>query len=522
MTNNSRRKQVLTGTFVLTASAFIAKLLSAVYRVPFQNMVGNVGFYVYQQIYPIYGIGMTFALNGLPMFISKLVVDVRDPADQIALIRRLQVFLSIISLIIFLGLQFGAQTIALAMTDGHLAPVIRAVSWMFLFTPFLATWRGYFQGRLEMGPTAYSQVIEQVVRVTVILVIAGWAIHAGADPYMIGELAMFSAPVAGACALLVLLFTVRRKQLPRPSKRANLTPLFRRLIFEGGTLCLVSAVMLLLQLVDSFSVVAGLRHFGLSFAAAQNLKGIYDRSQTLVQLGMVVTMASTTAALPSLSLAHGRGQQTTFDHLAATEMRVNFALALAMSAGLFVLMPQINTLLFSSADLSLTIGVYCVSIVLVTIILTASTILQAVGRYRATMAAIISGVIVKILINHWLVARFSAMGASAATLIGLLVMMIVLRVLAARQLAHLFNGLQVLKLLVVLAAMSVLVKLITSGIAVGFQIPLTRMSAMIEVVIGIPVGVGIFLLGCRVLNVFLLREWFAIPMIGRLMRLLKI
>ncbi|WP_263849854.1 oligosaccharide flippase family protein [Lentilactobacillus parafarraginis] len=109
MTNNSRRKQVLTGTFVLTASAFIAKLLSAVYRVPFQNMVGNVGFYVYQQIYPIYGIGMTFALNGLPMFISKLVVDVRDPADQIALIRRLQVFLSIISLIIFLGLQFARK-----------------------------------------------------------------------------------------------------------------------------------------------------------------------------------------------------------------------------------------------------------------------------------------------------------------------------------------------------------------------------------------------------------------------------
>ena len=57
-------------------AAFIAGILSAVYRVPFQNnMVGNTGFYVYQQVYPIYGIGMTFALTGFPVFVSNVVAE---------------------------------------------------------------------------------------------------------------------------------------------------------------------------------------------------------------------------------------------------------------------------------------------------------------------------------------------------------------------------------------------------------------------------------------------------------------
>ena len=47
-------RQMMQGALVLSLAAFIAKILSAVYRVPFQNMVGNTGFYVYQQVYPIY------------------------------------------------------------------------------------------------------------------------------------------------------------------------------------------------------------------------------------------------------------------------------------------------------------------------------------------------------------------------------------------------------------------------------------------------------------------------------------
>lgn len=66
---------LLHGTVWLAITSLIVKILSAVYRIPFQNMVGNIGFYIYQQVYPFYGIGMTFALTGFPAFISKKVAQ---------------------------------------------------------------------------------------------------------------------------------------------------------------------------------------------------------------------------------------------------------------------------------------------------------------------------------------------------------------------------------------------------------------------------------------------------------------
>lgn len=522
MTNNSRRKQVLTGTFLLTIASFIAKFLSAVYRVPFQNMVGNVGFYVYQQIYPIYGIGMTIALNGLPLFISKLVVDVRDPTDQMALVYRIQRLMTVMAVIVFLMLQFGAGWLATAMSDNRLAPVIRAVSWMFLLGPFLATWRGYFQGKMDMRPTAYSQVVEQVIRVTVILVSAGWAIRHFANPYQIGTLAMTSAPIAGACALVTLFVVRRRNSLPKSSRHQVYSRLFARILFEGGTLCLVSAVMLLLQLVDSFSVVAGLHATGLSFSTAQNIKGIYDRSQTLVQLGLVITTASVTAVLPSLSLAHVKKQATTFRHLAQTNLRVNLAVALAMSVGLAALMPEINQVLFSTADLNLTIAVYCFSIVLTTVILSYNLVLQAQNNYWVTMMSILLGVAVKMIINHQLIATFGILGASLATLASLLTMACLMRILAANQLAKLMSWVQLLKLVVVLLIMAGLVRVSADLVNEFILIEAKRLQALLTILIGIPIGVTSFFYGCQWLHVFSLREWFAIPMISKLLKLVKI
>ena len=49
-------QRMMQGAVVLTIASFIAKVLSAFYRVPFQNFVGDEGFYVYQQVYQSMGL----------------------------------------------------------------------------------------------------------------------------------------------------------------------------------------------------------------------------------------------------------------------------------------------------------------------------------------------------------------------------------------------------------------------------------------------------------------------------------
>ena len=105
-------QNLMAGAGVLAVSGLIAKVLSAVYRVPFQNLVGNTGFYVYQQVYPIYGIGMVLALSGWPLFISKIITEQPDEMHQQLVARRLFWSLFGISAVLFTIVYGGALVIA--------------------------------------------------------------------------------------------------------------------------------------------------------------------------------------------------------------------------------------------------------------------------------------------------------------------------------------------------------------------------------------------------------------------------
>ena len=106
---NKQLKSMMNGAVLLSVASLVAKILSAVYRVPFQNMVGNTGFYVYQQVYPIYGIGMTFALSGFPVFFSKAIAEAADPLDHQRLMKQRLLILSTFSTLVFMGIYLFAS-----------------------------------------------------------------------------------------------------------------------------------------------------------------------------------------------------------------------------------------------------------------------------------------------------------------------------------------------------------------------------------------------------------------------------
>ena len=104
-------KSMMHGAFVLTIAAFIAKILSAVYRVPLQNLVGDEGFYVYQQVYPLYGIAMTLALTGLPQFIAKYVAEQEATPNQSMQLQQLASFVTRLSLLLWALIFFFSQRV---------------------------------------------------------------------------------------------------------------------------------------------------------------------------------------------------------------------------------------------------------------------------------------------------------------------------------------------------------------------------------------------------------------------------
>ena len=199
---NEQVKKTMKGALILSIASLIAKILSAVYRIPFENIVGNTGFYVYQQVYPIYGIGVAFALTGFPVYISKLVAEQRDEATKLRLVQQIFLILCVFSGAIFVGLRVFAPFIALLMGDPQLVVLIKSVAWMFLFMPILAVGRGYYQGTFDMLPTAISQVTEQFMRVGMII-LAAWAFTLfDWSLYQMGAIAMLASSAGAVVACL--------------------------------------------------------------------------------------------------------------------------------------------------------------------------------------------------------------------------------------------------------------------------------------------------------------------------------
>lgn len=384
------KQKMLAGAGVLAAAGILAKILSALYRVPFQNLVGDTGFYVYQQVYPIYGIGMVMALSGWPLFISKVISEQPNTQARKHIAIRLFWLLAGLSVIVFSGLYFGAPMIADGMGDDlRLIPEIQAVSWLFLIMPFLAVGRGYTQGMMNMAPTAISQVLEQFVRVGLIIGVAWFGVSQGWSVYKIGTWAMFAATIAGLVAVIYLGWYLRQQAgtaitLAQDEEKLAVhfgwRHLGKRLWFEGGILAVVAALLVLLQLIDSFTITTWLQDYGHNMNQAAIEKGIYDRGQPLLQLGMVIATGLGTTLIPVMRDKWTNQDEAGLRHDFQLTMRLALVSSALVTAGLIAIMPSLNQMLFETPAGSNTLQWYVLTIVPATLIVVMISILQSIDQ----------------------------------------------------------------------------------------------------------------------------------------------
>nr|WP_280169529.1 oligosaccharide flippase family protein [Priestia megaterium]MDH3184103.1 oligosaccharide flippase family protein [Priestia megaterium] len=58
MQKQSKLYSIFNGAIILTLAGLFTKILSATYRIPYHHIAGDIGFYIYQQVYPLYGIAL--------------------------------------------------------------------------------------------------------------------------------------------------------------------------------------------------------------------------------------------------------------------------------------------------------------------------------------------------------------------------------------------------------------------------------------------------------------------------------
>ncbi|WP_257475210.1 polysaccharide biosynthesis protein [Bacillus sp. MCCB 382] len=413
----------LKGAMVLTIAALVTKILSAVYRVPFQNIVGDIGFYIYQQVYPFYGIAIALSTYGFPVIISKMVAekleeDDEEGAKNVAVTSFL--FLCIVGVAWFLLVYFGSGVIARWMGDPKLKPLLQMISLSFLLLAPLSIIRGYYQGKEDMVPTAVSQVTEQTIRVGTILLFSTILVSQGYSLYMTGNGALFGSITGGLGGLLVLLsFLTARKEKLFSRKYFSLPvgyiQIWSRLLKNGTAICVSAMLLVLLQFVDSLNVYSLLISSGMEEVSAKTWKGIYDRGQPFVQLGTVVATSISLTIVPLVTNAYLKRKEDLVREYSQLALKISITIGFAATLGIINIMVPTNTMLFENALGSKVIAVFCLSIFFSCLILTFAGIFQGIGKIYFPAFCIVTGIFVKYLGNALLIPIMGIMGASIST-----------------------------------------------------------------------------------------------------------
>lgn len=429
--------QFVKGAAILGVAGLVSKLLGAVYRIPYQNIAGDIGLYVYMQVYPLYSTLLILATAGFPIAISKIVSErlaVGDAPGARKAFRVASISLLVLGLFFFFLLYAGAPLVSRFMGDEHLTQPLRAVAWSLPLVPMVSILRGYFQGQQNMMPTGVSQVIEQLVRVIFILAAAFWAMMVYHDEYLAGTGAVFAAfPGALAAIVVLLVYWRRNNRSPIASGITAGQPLaktwsnrdvLRSLLYYALPICLGALVLPLIPLVDSLTVVNLLQWSGVHEDAAKLVKGAFDRGQPLIQFGTFFATSLSLALVPAISEAVAQGQHQLIANRTEVALRLTFLLGLPASFGLALLAEPINVMLYGDANGTEALAIQAFTILFATLGIATSGILQGLGRVTLPARNLFIGVLVKLVLNVALVPFWGISGAALATVMAYLAAML--------------------------------------------------------------------------------------------------
>lgn len=228
-----KKNSFIEGAIVATLGIIIVKVIGLLYVIPFNAIIGEQGGALYGYAYNIYMLFLSISSAGFPFAISKLTSEYKALGNDKAVkdTYKLSVkIIMIISVVIFILLfifapQIGKLIIGNA-TEGNtysdIAFVIRMVSFAILVVPFLSVTKGFLQGHKYIAPTSVSQVLEQIVRVAVILIGSYVALRIfNTDMKTAVGIAVSGAFFGGLVAYIYLKIKIKKSKLLVDTKTDN-------------------------------------------------------------------------------------------------------------------------------------------------------------------------------------------------------------------------------------------------------------------------------------------------------------
>ena len=422
-----KKDSFLKGALVATFCIVFSKILGIIYVIPFHAIIGTNGRALYSYAYNMYTLFLNFSTVGIPLAISKLVSeyhslgyeDAKKRTYNIAIkITFVMAILSTIALIVLA--PSIAQTIIGDIQGGNtkedITFVLRISSSAILFVTMLSGVRGYLQGHKYISSSSISQVIEQFVRVIIIIVGSFIAMKLWGTKEAVG-IAIFGATAGSIVALLYLLKKMKQhkkeeKAIPITKEEKKLTNKFlaKQLLVYTIPFIIVSVAVSLYNTIDMLSIVKPLINYG--HLSVQNAEMVLSIISTWgAKLNSIVTSIAAgvvVAVLPNITSNYVKKEYKEVDKKINKTLQMILYFVLPMVIGLSFLSEPVWTLFYGKSELGFSVFSFSIFTALFySLFLNVHTIMQSVDHHKTATISIVSGLVVKLLLTVPLIILFS-------------------------------------------------------------------------------------------------------------------
>lgn len=411
----------LKGALIITLGGIAAKLLGAFYRIPLTNILGGEGMGIYQMVYPLYCLLLTVSATGIPSGLARLISQAEQKGGGASegILKKSLLLFAAIGLAGSAAMFFIAPFMSAAQGEPAAVRAYRALAPSVFFVSVISCFRGYFQGKSNFYPTAFSEIAEQVVKIGLGLFFAR-AFRANVQSAV--AYALFSVTVSelAACIFMAVLAAGERGKKPLfriRSPRPRVFSLLRVTI----PVTIAAGILPLSSILDSILIV------NLVGAYAENataLYGLYSGgAATVVNLPVSICYGLAAASVPAVSALFSENR------VAEGEDRILFALkctlfvAFPAALFLFAFPGQVASFLFPSvtgeegAALASLVRALSFAALSLSGVQTLSACLTGRGKSKIAALSMTAAVALKILLEVFLlrVPQISVSGAAYAS-----------------------------------------------------------------------------------------------------------
>lgn len=439
-------KELVRGTFLLTLSILITKILGVLFIIPFYAIIGGEeNLAPFNYAYAPYNIAIAVATAGVPLAASKYVAKYNAlGAYHVSqkLYRSSFIVMSItgvLGFIILYALSPMIATLTLAhesnvkggWTVADITWIIRIISMVVIFIPLLATWRGVFQGYKSMGPTAVSEVTEQIARIIFILVGSYLVLNVFHGSVLLANgVATFAAAIGAIAGILTLWYYWRKRKPFIDEMTASdhtgidvpYTQMYKEIISYSIPFVIVSLNFPLFNIVDQLT-----HNNALDIAGVP--QQLHDYFFTILNMttNKIVMIPTSLAAgfaislIPYITKTYESGQLHEMHRQIRTSLGVLMFITVPASLGIMALSSPLYTVFYSyNGDGSMLLFYYAPVAILISLLSITASMLQGIDKQKLTVFVIVAAVVLKAVLNIPLIVAFHTAGAILSTAIALL------------------------------------------------------------------------------------------------------